>query len=52
VLRARYAAAAKERQARIVDAIRVAGAEYLHLSTDRDWVLDLARFVAGRGARR
>jgi uncharacterized protein (DUF58 family) len=51
-LRARYAAAARERHARIVDAIRTADAEYLHLSTDRDWVLDLARFVANRNVRR
>jgi len=51
-LRARYAEAAKARQDRIGADIRRAGADYLHLSTDRDWVLDLARFVADRSRRR
>lgn len=51
LLRARYAKAAQERHDRIVDDIRRAGADYLHLSTDRDWVLDLARFVGDRSVR-
>lgn len=50
-LRERYAAAAQARHDRISGDIRRAGGEYLHLSTDRDWVLDLARFVAARGRR-
>jgi len=50
-LRARYAEAAQARQERIAADIRRAGGEYLHLSTDRDWVLDLARFVSARGRR-
>jgi uncharacterized protein (DUF58 family) len=50
-LRARYAEAAANRQERIASDIRRAGGEYLHLSTDRDWVLDLARFVGARGRR-
>lgn len=51
-LRARYADAARARHDGIVAAVRKAGADYLHLSTDRDWVLDLARFVTKRGAPR
>jgi uncharacterized protein (DUF58 family) len=47
-LRARYAAAARARHDAIVASIRHAGADYLHLSTDRDWVLDLARFLTRR----
>jgi uncharacterized protein (DUF58 family) len=50
-LRARYAEAARTRHDGIVAAIRNTGADYLHLSTDRDWVLDLARFVTRRGVR-
>jgi uncharacterized protein (DUF58 family) len=49
-LRQRYAEAAQARHDDIVAAIRRAGASYLHLSTDRDWVLDLARFVSRRPA--
>jgi uncharacterized protein (DUF58 family) len=51
-LRARYADAARARHDGIVAAVRKAGADYLHLSTDRDWVLDLARFVTKRAALR
>ncbi len=50
-LRARYAAAAQARHEAITEALRGSGAEYLHLSTDRDWVLDTVRFVTGRRAR-
>ena len=58
VLRARYEQAAKERNERIVHEVRRAGAEHLMLSTERDWLLDIARFVTRRrgllrrGARR
>ena len=51
-LRARYAEAAQARHDRIADSIRRSGASYLHLSTDRDWVLDLARFVGSKGLPR
>jgi len=50
-LRERYAEAARARHDRIVAAVRRAGAEHLHLSTDRDWVLDLAHFVTRRSVR-
>lgn len=50
-LRDRYAAAARARHDRIAATIRHSGASYLHLSTDRDWVLDLAEFVSKRGMR-
>jgi uncharacterized protein (DUF58 family) len=48
VLRARYAAAASSRQAQIRSSIRGAGAEYLRLSTDRDWLPEIAKFAGGR----
>ena len=51
-LRERYADAALARHDGIVTAIRRSGADYLHLSTDRDWVLDLANFVTRRAAKR
>ncbi len=51
-LRERYAQAAAEQRAEIARAIRVAGAEHVQLRTDRDWVLDLVRFVAARKRRR
>jgi uncharacterized protein (DUF58 family) len=51
-LREKYAAAAEARHARITRDIRASGAEYLHLSTDRDWVLDVIEFVTGRRSRR
>jgi uncharacterized protein (DUF58 family) len=47
-LRARYAEAAQQRSRAIRAQVRGSGAEYLHLSTDRDWVLDLARFLTDR----
>ena len=50
-VRARYAAAAAAQRAVIADAIRMAGADHLQLRTDRDWLLDLIRFVAGRKDR-
>lgn len=50
-LRERYGTAARERNDALVATLRAAGAEYLPLSTDRDWVLDTLRFVTGRRAR-
>jgi uncharacterized protein (DUF58 family) len=50
-LRERYATAAAQRQATIEAAIVRAGSEHLHLSTDRDWLLDITRFVSRRRHR-
>jgi len=50
-LRERYAQAAAAQRAAIADGIRGAGADHLQLRTDRDWLLDLVRFVAGRRDR-
>jgi len=47
-LRARYAAAAAAQRAAIGGALRRADAAHLRLSTDRDWLLDIVRFVAAR----
>lgn len=47
-LRQRYAAAALARRAEVAAAVRRAGAGHVVLATDRDWVVDLARFVASR----
>ena len=52
VLRQRYEQAAAARHAEIRSTVIRARAEYLHLSTDRDWLVDFARFVAGAGAQR
>lgn len=46
--RARYEAAAAEQRARIAAGIRSAGASHLRLSTDADWLRDIAAFVAER----
>jgi uncharacterized protein (DUF58 family) len=51
-LRARYAAAAQQRHAGIARAIAGSGAEYLHLSTARDWLTDTVLFVSRRKGRR
>jgi len=51
-LRERYRVAAAERQERIRRHLAEAGAEHLHLSTDRDWLLDVARFVGWRRSAR
>jgi uncharacterized protein (DUF58 family) len=51
-LRERYAAAAAEQRQSVARRITSAGADHLVLSTDRDWVVDLVRFVAGRRSRR
>jgi uncharacterized protein (DUF58 family) len=51
-LRARFETAAADRYQQIRSTIIRAGAEHLHLSTDRDWLIDFARFVATRSAHR
>jgi uncharacterized protein (DUF58 family) len=51
-LRERFSAAAIEQRARTARAVRTSGAAHLVLSTDRDWLLDIVRFVASRKARR
>ena len=50
-LRARYAEVARAQRADIADRLRAAGADHLQLRTDRDWLLDLARFVSHRRDR-
>jgi uncharacterized protein (DUF58 family) len=47
-LRAKYAAAATERHTGIARAIAASGAEYLHLSTSRDWLTDTLLFAIRR----
>ena len=47
-LRDRYAEAAARQRADIAAALRRAGAAHLQLRTDRDWLLDILRFVAAR----
>lgn len=51
-LRARYAAAARRRDTEIRRLLIGAGAERLSLSTDRDWLVDVVRFVGGRRLER
>ncbi len=46
--RARYAEAGRQRLAHHADSVRSARADHLVLRTDRDWVIDLARFVDRR----
>ncbi|MFP5320477.1 MAG: DUF58 domain-containing protein [Acidimicrobiia bacterium] len=48
--RERYAAAAAEQRRGIADELRRSGVSHLQLRTDRDWVLDVARFVQARRA--
>ncbi|MFN0090262.1 MAG: DUF58 domain-containing protein, partial [Acidimicrobiales bacterium] len=50
-LRARYAEAARAQRDKIAETIRVSGADHLVLRTDRDWLLDLVRFVVLRRER-
>jgi uncharacterized protein (DUF58 family) len=50
-VRERYAAAAAVQRGAIAEAIRAAGADHLQLRTDRDWLLDIVRFVAQRRDR-
>ena len=50
-LRAQYAEAARQQRDGIARAIRAAGTDHLILRTDRDWLLDLVRFVTLRRQR-
>jgi uncharacterized protein (DUF58 family) len=50
-VRDRYATAAAAQRDDIASALRRSGVEHLQLRTDRDWVLDLVRFVAARRHR-
>lgn len=50
-LRARYAAAAAERDRTIRREIHRSGAEHLRLRTDRDWLADVVGFVTTRRER-
>jgi uncharacterized protein (DUF58 family) len=47
-LRERYAAAVAERQDGIRRTLSEAGAEHMELSTDRDWLVDVAQFIRRR----
>jgi uncharacterized protein (DUF58 family) len=47
-LRQRYAVAARAQRDDIAAALRRAAAAHLQLRTDRDWMLDIVRFVAAR----
>lgn len=51
-VRSRFAAAARARREETARKVRSAGAAHLDLSTDRDWLLDVMRFVADRRRRR
>jgi uncharacterized protein (DUF58 family) len=51
-LRARFAEAAARQRATLTRTVRASGAGHLVLSTDRDWLLDVARFVVARRRRR
>ncbi|WP_262286281.1 DUF58 domain-containing protein [Micromonospora sp. MA102] len=47
-LRRRYAESAAAQRAAIAAELRSAGAAHLRLRTDRDWLLDMVRFVAAQ----
>jgi uncharacterized protein (DUF58 family) len=49
--RDRYARAAQQQRDQIARSLRAAGADHLVLRTDRDWLLDLVKFVALRRRR-
>ena len=51
-VRRRFAEAGQERLAAHARDVRRARADHLLLRTDRDWVLDLAKFVDRRRRRR
>ena len=51
-IRTRFADAAAAQRARIAHDIRASGAEHLVLRTDRDWLLDLVKYVDMRKRRR
>jgi uncharacterized protein (DUF58 family) len=46
--RAKFAAGAADQRAQIAATLRRAGAGHLQLHTDRDWLMDVVRFVADR----
>jgi uncharacterized protein (DUF58 family) len=50
-VRQRFTDAALTRQAQNTRSVRTAGAAHLVLSTDRDWLFDVVRFVAARRHR-
>jgi uncharacterized protein (DUF58 family) len=50
-VRQRYADAAQQQRQHIAGTLRRAGADHLLLRTDRDWLVDLVRFVAFRRYR-
>ena len=50
-LRARFSEAARAQRDTIARAVRAAGADHLVLRTDRDWLLDVVRFVSSRRDR-
>jgi uncharacterized protein (DUF58 family) len=51
-VRARFAELAATKQAEHARSVRATGAAHLVLSTDRDWLFDIVRFVAARRRRR
>ena len=51
-IRERYAKGAADQRATIARRLNEAGADHLVLRTDRDWVVDLVRFVGSRKSRR
>lgn len=51
-VRARFAELAATKQAEHARLVRATGAAHLVLSTDRDWLFDIVRFVAARKRRR
>lgn len=50
-LRRRYAAAAQDQRVQIASTLRRSGVDHLVLRTDRDWLVDLVRFVSLRRHR-
>lgn len=50
-LRARFATAAAGQRAERAQSVRAAGAQHLVLSTDRDWLIDVVRFVVAARRR-
>jgi uncharacterized protein (DUF58 family) len=51
-VRARFAEAAAARHVQLARQVRGSGASHLVLSTDRDWLFDIVRFVVARRRRR
>jgi uncharacterized protein (DUF58 family) len=50
--RSRYAAAATARRAETMASVRASRAAHLDVGTDRDWLLDIVRFVVAKRRRR